>query len=212
MAPNIYHLPRASTTFRHTATRQPAERHETQKSAQARELLHIDIGHEGLTQQATLAFTSWPTLERCAIELYEHLGQHIVLANQKPLARATIGEAIRVFDDTLRSTHHLERAVLAFLTTTVNVAEILCSHVVYVTHSNQSTHRWMPFKQSYDNWLSDNAGYLHIQIQTNPFVFDDDLAAARRRIASITLSHADYARVFGIDPYQGRIHASAEHL
>lgn len=210
MAHNIYHLSVASQKLRHTSTPPPPERHETQKSAQARQRLQSDMGHEGLMQQAKLAFTSWPTLQSCAIELYEHLGQHIVLADQTPLARDTIGEAIRAFDDTLRSTHHLERAVLAFLTTTVNVAEILCSHVVYVTHPDQSTHHWMPFKQSYDNWLIDNAGYLHIQIQPNPFVFDDDLAAARRRIASLTLCHADYARVFGLDPYPGRLHTPSE--
>jgi hypothetical protein len=170
----------------------------------------MDMAQEGLTPQATLAFTSWPTLHSCAIELYEHLGQHLVLADQKPLARATLVEAICAFEDALHRTQHLERAVLAFLTTTVNVAEILCSHIVYVTHPDQSTHNWMPFKQSYDNWLLDNAGYLHIQTQANPFVFDDDLAAARRRIASLTLSHADYARVFGLDPHQGRGQAPNE--
>lgn len=169
--------------------------------------MQIDIRHERLKQPATFAFTSWPTLESCAIALYAHLGPDILMADQKPLACTTLCDAIRAFEQTYCGTHDMESAALAFLQTVVLVAETLCNHTVYVTHPDQRKHCWMPFQQSYPNWLSDNSGYLHVQIRPNSFVFDDELASARRRIATLTMSHADYARVFGIEPYPRSINS-----
>lgn len=172
--------------------------HENWRRNQVRKQLMKAIKDEGLLVKAEIAFEWWPSLMQCAVDLCQHIGTQLCIEGGKPIAYATIFRAIREFHKYLSESRNVEKAATQFLHEVLNLANELSKYVIFVEHKDGRKSSWYPFKQPYAEWLRENEDAQNVQISLSSFIFDDEYSVARRRLATLTMTDADYGLVFAL--------------
>lgn len=180
------------------ASRTGGSIHETWRRNQVRNQMMKAIKDEGLNVQAEIAFEWWPSLLACAVDLCQHIGTQLCLENGKPIAYVSIFRSIRQFQQCLEQSRNVEKAATQFLNEVLNLANELSKYDIFVEHKDGRRSTWYPFKQPYSEWLRENEDSQSVQISLSKFVFDDEYSVARRRLATLTMTDADYGLVFAL--------------
>lgn len=166
------------------------------RSAHAHKSLLRALAARGLAHQADSAFSWWPTLLNTAVALCEHVGDEIQSESGECLAHLTVGEAVKAFNLAINETGRIDDGVTAFLRTVVDVADELMQVVIFVQDADGKRHCWRQFNEAFDDWRRDQDPALEIQMRPALYLFGDELWAARRMLATITMTPNDFGRLF----------------
>lgn len=166
------------------------------RSAKVHKSLLRALAAKGLSHQAESAFSWWPTLLNTAVALCAHVGEEIQSESGESLAHLTVGEAVKAFNQATNESGRIEEGVTAFLKAVVDVADELMQVVVFVEDENGKRHCWRQFNEAFDDWRRDQDPVPEVKIRPAPYVFGDELWAARRMLATITMTPSDFGRLF----------------
>lgn len=150
----------------------------------------------GLKETAEKAFWWWPSLECTCLALMDHLGSNVLDEKGSPLAITAISDAFIDFASGVREKKTIEVNVQSFLCKLLDISEYLMSSSLFVVDSNGLQHVWRPFADRYDDWRDRHAGLGEIKKQPKAYLFEDELDAARRMLATITMDTQDFALAF----------------
>jgi hypothetical protein len=161
-----------------------------------RKTLMKELERRGLQSSAQNAFRWWPTLEETALALCAHLGSDLQDESGEPLAFSTIDKALKEFSRATDSGGLIDAGVVAFLVTVLDLAEHLLRLNVYVEDEAGTKHVWRQFAEPYPTWAVRHASLGDIRCARTAFVFDQELWAAKRMLATATMVPRDFNLVF----------------
>lgn len=168
--------------------------------AQTQRLMLRALAGRQLTHEAKVAFSWWPTLQYAAVSLCAHVGEAITTEDGTPLAHEIVFKAVEAFSKaTHESGGRVDDGVHAFLRTILEAADDLLHISVYVVDHHGKRTSWRKFNQSFHDWTADNAD-LPVQIAEEPVVFGDERWAARRMLATLTMTPGDFRRCCSEEP------------
>ncbi|MBI2770587.1 MAG: hypothetical protein HYX47_13255 [Burkholderiales bacterium] len=167
----------------------------TLQDAGNRRALMKDLERRGLRSAALNAFQWWPTLEDTALALCAHLGSDLKDETGAPLAVAALDRALKAFSAATIA-GPIDAGVVAFLDSVLELAEQLLRLNVYVEDGEGIRHVWRQFAEPYPTWASRHAAMGEIRSAQTAFVFDQELWAAKRMLATATMVPRDFNLVF----------------
>lgn len=170
----------------------------TLRDAGNRRSLMKELERRGLRSAALNAFGWWPTLEDTALALYGHLGDDLRDESGVPLAVGAVERALHAFSAATMA-GPIDAGVLAFLESVIELAERLLRLNVYVEEEGGVRHVWRQFAEPYPTWLARHASLGEIRCAQTAFVFESELWAAKRMLATATMVPRDFNMVFGND-------------
>lgn len=149
----------------------------------------------GLQEPAEKAFWWWPSLEDTCLALMDHLGTRLKDQAGRPLAISAIADAMSEFARASAQRKSTEVCVQRFLSRLLDVSHILMSHIVFAEDQHGRQHVWRPFADRYDDWC-DRLGGLEVRWNPKSFLFEDEICAARRMLATATMDMQDFTLAF----------------
>lgn len=167
----------------------------TLKDQGNRRALHRDLQSRGLSSAALNAFAWWPTLEETSLALCAHLGTDLKDEAGAPLAYATVAKALQAFNAATEN-GPIDAGVMAFFDTVLELAEELLRLSIYVEDAEGTKIPWRQFAEPYPQWAAMHAKLGEIHCGQTAFVFDQELWAARRMLATATMGPRDFDLVF----------------